>query len=240
MLSGDETGWLLGDYILSQIDPDDRATSVVASTVVSSRMLVRDRRALGCTTRRDPDRFQVAGPRRRRPAGQHTGLRLRGSHRALRRPGGGPGQGRHQRRGADLRSGRDAQAITAARCSTRSTTSPAASGSTSAPPYRARCADADEAAAADAPTAGVAADAACRIRLDHNGSLAERSESHGCADLHRRRRRYVGPGRGPTVGHRTEGQVLHRGPVPGRRGSGRARHHAAALRDELAAAVRAW
>jgi len=39
MLSGDETGWLLGHYILSQIDPGDRATSVVASTVVSSRML---------------------------------------------------------------------------------------------------------------------------------------------------------------------------------------------------------
>lgn len=41
MLSGDETGWLLGDYILSQTD--DRAsppeTRVVASTVVSSRML---------------------------------------------------------------------------------------------------------------------------------------------------------------------------------------------------------
>jgi phosphomannomutase len=39
MLSGDETGWLLGDYILSQINPANRATSVVASTVVSSRML---------------------------------------------------------------------------------------------------------------------------------------------------------------------------------------------------------
>jgi phosphomannomutase len=39
MLSGDETGWLLGDYILSQVDPGDRTTSVVASTVVSSRML---------------------------------------------------------------------------------------------------------------------------------------------------------------------------------------------------------
>ncbi len=36
MLSGDETGWLLGDYILSQADT---ANSVVASTVVSSRML---------------------------------------------------------------------------------------------------------------------------------------------------------------------------------------------------------
>jgi phosphomannomutase len=39
MLSGDETGWLLGDYILSQIEAAQRSTSVVASTVVSSRML---------------------------------------------------------------------------------------------------------------------------------------------------------------------------------------------------------
>ncbi|TAM65072.1 phospho-sugar mutase [Mycobacterium sp.] len=37
MLSGDETGWLLGDYILSQ--PQRAETPVVASTVVSSRML---------------------------------------------------------------------------------------------------------------------------------------------------------------------------------------------------------
>jgi phosphomannomutase len=40
MLSGDETGWLLGDYILSQIEPGPVSEStVVASTVVSSRML---------------------------------------------------------------------------------------------------------------------------------------------------------------------------------------------------------
>jgi phosphomannomutase len=39
MLSGDETGWLLGDFILSRAQPDKLATSVVASTVVSSRML---------------------------------------------------------------------------------------------------------------------------------------------------------------------------------------------------------
>jgi phosphomannomutase len=40
MLSGDETGWLLGDYVLSQVEsgPVTEAT-VVASTVVSSRML---------------------------------------------------------------------------------------------------------------------------------------------------------------------------------------------------------
>ncbi|MEW5811361.1 MAG: phospho-sugar mutase [Actinomycetota bacterium] len=38
MLSGDETGWLLGDYLLSHADT---AHAVVASTVVSSRMLAR-------------------------------------------------------------------------------------------------------------------------------------------------------------------------------------------------------
>jgi phosphomannomutase len=40
MLSGDETGWLLGDYLLSQLEPGPVSeSSVVASTVVSSRML---------------------------------------------------------------------------------------------------------------------------------------------------------------------------------------------------------
>jgi phosphomannomutase len=39
MLSGDETGWLLGDYILSQVQTDTPGTRIVASTVVSSRML---------------------------------------------------------------------------------------------------------------------------------------------------------------------------------------------------------
>jgi len=40
MLSGDETGWLLGDYILSQVEPGPVSeATAVASTVVSSRML---------------------------------------------------------------------------------------------------------------------------------------------------------------------------------------------------------
>lgn len=40
MLSGNETGWLLGDYILSQVDPGTVAQHrVVASSVVSSQML---------------------------------------------------------------------------------------------------------------------------------------------------------------------------------------------------------
>ncbi|MGV0795083.1 phospho-sugar mutase [Mycolicibacterium sp. XJ1819] len=40
MLSGDETGWLLGDYLLSQIEPGPvTEATVVASSVVSSRLL---------------------------------------------------------------------------------------------------------------------------------------------------------------------------------------------------------
>ena len=40
MLSGDETGWLLGDYLLSQLEPGPVSeASIAASTVVSSRML---------------------------------------------------------------------------------------------------------------------------------------------------------------------------------------------------------
>jgi phosphomannomutase len=37
MLSGDETGWLIGDYLLSLLT--DPSSALVASTVVSSRML---------------------------------------------------------------------------------------------------------------------------------------------------------------------------------------------------------
>ncbi|MCP9273554.1 phospho-sugar mutase [Mycolicibacterium arenosum] len=49
MLSGDETGWLLGDYVLSQLDSDIAASTVVASTVVSSRMLASIAAAHGAT-----------------------------------------------------------------------------------------------------------------------------------------------------------------------------------------------
>lgn len=39
MLTGNETGWLLGDYLLSELPADRAAGAVVASSVVSSRML---------------------------------------------------------------------------------------------------------------------------------------------------------------------------------------------------------
>ncbi|MGV0625460.1 phospho-sugar mutase [Mycolicibacter minnesotensis] len=41
MLTGNETGWLLGDYLLSQLPADEAESPVVASTVVSSQMLAR-------------------------------------------------------------------------------------------------------------------------------------------------------------------------------------------------------
>ncbi|ODR11162.1 phosphomannomutase [Mycolicibacillus koreensis] len=39
MLTGNETGWLLGDYLLSTLPGEHTADAVVATTVVSSRML---------------------------------------------------------------------------------------------------------------------------------------------------------------------------------------------------------
>lgn len=41
MLTGNETGWLLGDYLLSRLPAGPAAGVLVASSVVSSRMLVR-------------------------------------------------------------------------------------------------------------------------------------------------------------------------------------------------------
>ncbi len=49
MLSGDETGWLLGDYLLSRLDPDAAQASVVASSVVSSQLLAAIAADFGAT-----------------------------------------------------------------------------------------------------------------------------------------------------------------------------------------------
>jgi phosphomannomutase len=50
MLTGDETGWLLGDYILSQVEPGPVSeATVVASSVVSSRMLAAIAKDHGAT-----------------------------------------------------------------------------------------------------------------------------------------------------------------------------------------------
>lgn len=41
MLSGNETGWLLGDYLLSNLTADEAANTVVASSLVSSQLLAK-------------------------------------------------------------------------------------------------------------------------------------------------------------------------------------------------------
>lgn len=41
MLSGNETGWLLGDHILATLSAEDAATTVVASSMVSSQLLAK-------------------------------------------------------------------------------------------------------------------------------------------------------------------------------------------------------
>ncbi len=66
MLSGDETGWLLGDYMLSSLSSDSPAASpastafnaVVASTVVSSRMLTAIAAHHGATHIETPTGFK--------------------------------------------------------------------------------------------------------------------------------------------------------------------------------------
>ncbi|OBB17821.1 phosphomannomutase [Mycobacteriaceae bacterium 1482268.1] len=59
MLTGDETGCLLGDYILSQIDPGEVSEHVVvASSVVSSRMLSRIAAAHGARHVETPTGFK--------------------------------------------------------------------------------------------------------------------------------------------------------------------------------------
>ncbi len=106
MLSGDETGWLLGDYILSQIEPGPVSeATVVASTRGVVAHAGRHRRGPRRPARRDTDRVQVVVASRRRSARLHAGLCVRGGDRPLRRPWRRPRQGRHQRGRAGLRSG---------------------------------------------------------------------------------------------------------------------------------------
>lgn len=59
MLSGDETGWLLGDYILSQVEPGPvTEATVVASSLVSSRMLAAIAREHGAGHVETPTGFK--------------------------------------------------------------------------------------------------------------------------------------------------------------------------------------
>ena len=101
MLRGDEVGVLLADHLMRRGVPGSTPPR-------SSRRRCCGRcapRAACRTTRRSPGSSGSCGP----AAGRAAGLRLRGGARLLRRPGPGPGQGRHHRRAARRRAGRRAQ-----------------------------------------------------------------------------------------------------------------------------------
>ena len=104
MLSGDETGWLLGEYILSG-DQDRTGRGGQYRGVLADA--VAHRRGPRCAPCRDADGVQVAGACRRRPPGARssTPTKRRSGIRGSRR---GPRQGRHQRRRAGVRPGRRA------------------------------------------------------------------------------------------------------------------------------------
>ena len=178
MLSGDETGWLLGDYILSQRAGHEPAT-VVASTVVSSRMLAAIAAALRRHPRRDPHRLQVAGARRCRPcpaAPWCTPTRKRSGTASTRPP-------------CATRTASAPRcwcAIWWPRCKSRGRSVPDALdelarryGVHDVAAVSRRVADAGRGRRTDAPAAGGSADAAGRIRRD-------RHRYRRRADLHRR------------------------------------------------------
>lgn len=100
MLSGDETGWLLGDYILSKQPPGDW---IVASTLVSSRMLAAIAADYGVVHVQTLTGFKwLARADADRPGtlvyAYEEAIGHCGPHRRA-------GQRRHQRRRLDVRSG---------------------------------------------------------------------------------------------------------------------------------------
>ncbi|EUA19316.1 phosphoglucomutase/phosphomannomutase, alpha/beta/alpha domain I family protein [Mycobacterium xenopi 3993] len=211
MLTGDETGWLLGDYILSHTDSP--TTAVVASTVVSSRMLAAVAARHGARHVETLTGFKwlaradaglpAAGwstPTRRRSAIVWTPTRCATRTASARRWWPVIWWRRSMRR--------------AARCSTCSTSSPDATVSTWVPRCQARWParrgggnHAAAAARATRPAGWI-----CRL---HNGFTAP----HRRAGVFWQRRPHVGPGGGATVGHRTQAEVLPRSRLPAERGS---------------------
>ena len=213
MLSGDETGWLLGDYILSQIEPGRRQRShrggqhrgVVAHAG-------RHRRGPRRAARRDTDRVQVAGACRRRsaPAARWSTPTRRRSATASIPP-------RSATRTASARP--CWPAIWLPRCAAQGRTVLDAlddlarrHGVHTTTAVSRRVADADEAQAVMARLRATPPDRLAGFEVTVTDLLhAPRSAADRRADLVRRRRRQLGPDRGASVGHRAEGQVLHRG-----------------------------
>ena len=105
MLSGDETGWLLGDYILSQLEPGPSLRAPWWRAAWCRPACWPYRQGSWRPARRDADRVQVVVASRCRAARMHPRLCVRRGDRVLRRSRRGPRQGWHQRCRAGLRSG---------------------------------------------------------------------------------------------------------------------------------------
>ena len=225
MLTGDETGWLLGDYILSHAAPGTDA--VVASTVVSSRMLAAIAAALrrACTSRPSPG---SSGWRAPTPT-----ARRRWSTPTRRRSG---------------------TASTRMRCATRTASAPPCWSATWWPRCRRRAArcptlldDLARRHGVHVTSRGVAPGRRRRRGRRGDGAAARRPRRIGwpVIDLRHRSRPIrtdaliltggddddVGAGGGAPVGHRAEIEVLHRSSLRGdRRPGGRAAAGASAAR----------
>ena len=102
MLTGDETGALLGDQLLSRLDRTVHPDPLVATTIVSSQLLGRIAAAPAVRYDETLDRIQMDRPGGRRQR-HRSGLRLRRGTRTGCRPGCGAGQGRNLGGGAGLR-----------------------------------------------------------------------------------------------------------------------------------------
>ena len=236
MLSGDETGWLLGDYILSQTDIPEAAaeTRMVASTVVSSRMLAAIAAHYGAIHVETLTGFKWLA---RADANLPTGTLVYAYEEAIGhcvdpaavRDKDGISAAvlvcdlvaalKEQGRSVPERLDELARALRRAR----------SRGGVASSRRRRR------GRRPDAAAAGSPAGPAGRLRrsTDHR--------HHRRADLHRRRRRHVGPGGGAALGNRAEAEVLLGGSLRGgRRPAARPATGAARCATNWSPAVRGW
>ena len=212
MLTGDETGWLLGDYILSQIDPGEVTEhTVVASSVVSSRMLARIAAAHGARhvetltgfkwlSRADADLpgctlvyayeeaigYCVDPSAVRDKDGISTAVLFCDLVVALREQGRTVLDALDDLARLPRRAHHDRGIPTGGRRRRRR--------------------------GGDDPIALQEADETVRVRRhdDGSGRGAAVRTANRCGDSRGRRQRYRGADRGAAIGHRAEGQVLHR------------------------------
>ena len=208
MLSGDETGWLLGDYILSQ---NVAGNPVVASTVVSSRMLAAIAARYGATHVETLTGFKWLA----RADEDVPGTLVYAYEEAIGHC-------------VDPAAVRDKDGISAAVlvCDLVAALKEQGRSVPDALDELARRHGVHEVAAVSRRVADAqeAAELMRRLREAPPERLAgftvDHHRHHRRADLHRRRRRHLGQGGGAAVGYRAKAQVLHGGSPSGDRRAG--------------------